>query len=221
MSEIVESKEQFLIRIRDRELRGCTCRRLRLHGLSLVGVDLSEVTFEQCDLDGMTLTGANLTRATFSRVDLRRTLVDRATLKRTTFTDCNLTEMDASRGLLEDVEFVRCDMDNAVFDHAYLGRCLFNPNRAYGLKLRGALLIRCRFSQDQGAPELTRAQFSSATLVETELPGACLLRADARNALLVKCNLHHVLLRDAVVDGSHLVGCVTAGADLPTGWSQS
>jgi uncharacterized protein YjbI with pentapeptide repeats len=105
-------------------------------------------------------------------IDLRWTLLDRSTLKRTTFTDCDITELNASRAMLEDVEFVRCDMDNAIFDHAYLGRCMFNPNRAYGLKLRSALLIRCRFSQDQGAPELTRTQFSSATIVADRAAGA-------------------------------------------------
>ena len=31
-----------------------------------------------------------------------------------------------------------------------------------------------------------------------------------------KCNLHHVLLRDAVTDNSVLVGCVTSGAELPS-----
>jgi uncharacterized protein YjbI with pentapeptide repeats len=106
-------------------------------------------------------------------------------------------------------------MDNACFDHAYLGSCLLNPNRAYGIKLRGALLIRCRVSQEQGAPELTRAQLGTATLVETDLSGASMMRSDLSSALLVKCNLHHVLLRDAQVDSSRFVGCVTSGAELP------
>ena len=38
--------------------------------------------------------------------------------------------------VLQTPGVLRCDMDNAIFDHAYLGQCLFNVNRAYGLKLR-------------------------------------------------------------------------------------
>lgn len=215
MSEIIESKEQFLIRIREREQRGCTFKRLRLSGVNVVGVDFTDVTFDSCDLDGMTLTGANLTRTNFTRVDLRRTLIDRALLKRTMFTDCNLTEMNLNHSQLEDVEFVRCDMDNVVFDNAYLGSCLFNVNRAYGLKLRNAVLIRCRFSQERAAPELTRAQLSSAVIIDSDFGGSCLLRADLAKALLVKCNLHHVLLRDAIHDSTSIIGCATSGAELP------
>ena len=151
MSETVESKELLLIKFRDRELRGCTFRKLRLSGMQLVGADFSDCTFDSCDMDGMTLTGVNLSRATFTRVDLRRAQLDRGLLKRTQFTDCNLTEVDMQRALLDEVRFERCDMDNAVFDHAYLGNCSLQPSRAYGLKLRQAVLIRCRFSADRGA----------------------------------------------------------------------
>jgi uncharacterized protein YjbI with pentapeptide repeats len=221
MSEIVESKEQFLIRIREREQRGCTFKKLRLSGVNVVGVDFTDVTFDSCDLDGMTLTGANLTRTVFTRVDLRKTLIDRGLLKRTMFTDCNLTELNLNHAQLEDVEFVRCDMDNVVFDSAYLGGCLFNVNRAYGLKLRNALLIRCRFSQERSAPELTRAQLAGAVVIESDFGGSCLLRADLKQALLIKSNLHHVLLRDAQFDSTSLVGCVTSGADLPGGLSST
>jgi hypothetical protein len=48
MADVVESKEQVLIRFRDKELRGCTIKKLWLQGISLVGADLSDVTFEDC-----------------------------------------------------------------------------------------------------------------------------------------------------------------------------
>jgi uncharacterized protein YjbI with pentapeptide repeats len=106
-------------------------------------------------------------------------------------------------------------MDNTLLDHAYLGSCQFHPNRAYGLKLRGAVLIRCKFTAEHGPPELTRAQLRAATVIESNLEGVCLIRADFTHAILLKCNLHHAQLRDAVVDKASLVGCVTLGAELP------
>ena len=72
-----------------------------------------------------------------------------------------------------------------------------------------------------GAPELTRAQLSSTVVVETELPGALMMRADFGQALMVKCNLHHAILRDAQVGQANFVACVTTGAELPPGLSSS
>lgn len=221
MSEIVESKELLLIKFRDRELRGCTFRRMRLSTMQLIGADFTDCTFDSCDMDGMTLTGANFTRATFNRVDLRRVRADRGLFKRTQFNDCNLTELDAQHALFEDTQFERCDMDNAIFDHAYLGGCTFHPNRAYGLKLRQAVLIRCRFAVERGATELTRAQLGSAVVIDCDFPGACLLRADFQQALLVKNNFQAALLRDAQTDRAGLVACNLQSADLPPGWASA
>lgn len=93
MSDVIESKEQLLIRYRDKELRGCTIKKLWLQGVSLIGADLSDVTFEDCSLDESNLTGATLNRTKFLRTSARSTNMTSATLNRAVFTDCNLTEL--------------------------------------------------------------------------------------------------------------------------------
>ena len=80
MADVVESKEQVLIRFRDKELRGCTIKKLWLQGISLVGADLSDVTFEDCSLDEVNLTGAQLHRTKFLRTSARSTNMTSATL---------------------------------------------------------------------------------------------------------------------------------------------
>jgi len=216
MADLVESKEQVLIRYRDKELRGCTLKKLWLHGISLIGADLSDVSFEDCCIDEANFTGATMARTKFQRTSARSANMTSATLNRASFTDCNLTELCLEKALVEGVEFSRCDMDNLRADRSYFGNCTLFPNRAYGIKFRGATLIKLKVSVENGTPELIRAQLSDATVIESELAQTNLLRADLRRALLVKCNLHRALLRDAVVDQCTLVQCVTMGAELPT-----
>ena len=134
MSDVIESKEQLLIRYRDKELRGCTIKKLWLQGVSLIGADLSDVTFEDCSLDESNLTGATLNRTKFLRTSARSTNMTSATLNRAVFTDCNLTELCLEKALVEGTEFKRCDMDNLHADKAYFGNCSLFPNRAYGIK---------------------------------------------------------------------------------------
>ncbi|HMU39401.1 MAG TPA: pentapeptide repeat-containing protein [Pseudomonadota bacterium] len=216
MADVVESKEQVLIRYRDKELRGCTIKRLWLQGISLIGADLTDVTFEDCSLDEANFTGATFVRTKFNRTSARCTNMTSATLTRAVFSDCNLTELCLEKALVEGVEFGRCDMDNLRADRAYLGNCSLFPNRAYGIKLRGATVIKMKVSVENGAPEMIRAQFTDATVIESEFASTNLLRADLRRALLVRCNLHRALLRDATIEQTTLVGCDTLGAELPT-----
>ena len=109
MADVVESKEQVLIRFRDKELRGCTIKKLWLQGISLVGADLSDVTFEDCSLDEVNLTGAQLHRTKFLRTSARSANMTSATLLRASFSDCNLTELCLEKAHCEGVEFNRCD----------------------------------------------------------------------------------------------------------------
>ena len=216
MADVVESKEQVLIRFRDKELRGCTIKKLWLQGISLVGADLSDVTFGDCSIAEVDLAGAQLHRSKVLRTGARSTYMTSATLVRASFSDCNLTELCLEKAHCEGVEFNRCDMDNLRADRSYFGNCTLFPTRAYGIKFRGATLIKLKVSVENGSPELIRAQLSDATVIDCELAQTNLLRADLRRALLVKCNLHRALLRDAVVDQCTLVQCVTMGAELPT-----
>jgi uncharacterized protein YjbI with pentapeptide repeats len=52
----------------------------------------------------------------------------------------------------EGVEFNRCDMDNLRADRSYFGNCTLFPNRAYGIKFRGATLIKLKVSVENGSP---------------------------------------------------------------------
>ena len=170
MADVVESKEQVLIRFRDKELRGCTIKKLWLQGISLVGADLSDVTFEDCSLDEVNLTGAQLHRTKFLRTSARSTNMTSATLVRASFSDCNLTELCLEKAHCEGVEFNRCDMDNLRADRSYFGNCTLFPNRAYGIKFRGATLIKLKVSVENGSPELIRAQLSDATVIDCSWP---------------------------------------------------
>jgi glutamate dehydrogenase/leucine dehydrogenase len=88
---------------------------------------------------------------------------------------------------------------------------------AYGARLDGATLVRCRFSDPRPntAVELTRASLKAAVLLDCDLGGANLYRADLAGTVFVRCNLEGATLTGADATGAHLIDCRTIGADLP------
>jgi uncharacterized protein YjbI with pentapeptide repeats len=54
-------------------------------------------------------------------------------------------------------------------------------------------------------------------LIDCDLRGANLFRADFSGALVLRCHFGGASLTGAVVERAHFVGCEFGGADLPDG----
>jgi uncharacterized protein YjbI with pentapeptide repeats len=120
---------------------------------------------------------------------------------------------------LERIDVSSTQLGNLDLERAKLVSCRFVGCNAYGIKLKGAVVIKCSFASAQPnmPAELTRANLASAALIDCDFRGANLYRADLRGALLVRCNLSTASLTGALVDGVHFIGCDLSGADLPEG----
>jgi len=217
--QIIESGEVLRHLARDRALRGHTYRNLSLPGLRIERGDFANATFERVTMQDAELDRADLSRVTFRQSDLRRGHLPGVLLARSTLTDCDLTEVVLVDGILEHNDWHRVQLANVDLTGAKLVACRFLGCNTYGMKAPHAVLIRCTFHDPapNAAAELTRANFSNATLIECQLSGANLIRANFSNALVVRCNFAGAILTGAQVEGAKFVGCNFTGTDLPDG----
>jgi uncharacterized protein YjbI with pentapeptide repeats len=134
-----------------------------------------------------------------------------------TLEDCDLTEGVMSGAHGERVAIVRGSLANLDAGGARLVDLSVSEANCYGLRLNGAVLLRCRFTDPRPntAIELTRVDLRGAVLIDCDLGGANLYRADLTGALLVRCNLEGATLTGSEAVGTRLVACRTLGADLP------
>ncbi len=214
---VIESREQVRILLEEGGLRGRAVQGFDCAGLRMAPAVLDDTRFERMALSGSHFARADLGRTSFLRVDLRQARFEEAVLVDARFEDTDLTEASLVEAHMERISFLRGTLANVDASGARWVDVGCVETQLYGIRLVGATLIRCRFSDPRPntAVELTRAKLSGAVLIDCNLSGANLYRADLAGALFVRCDLSGATLTGAEATGARLVGCQTIGADLP------
>ena len=129
--------------------------------------------------------------------------------------NCELIESDFSGARWSRTEVFETPLMNVVLDGAHvLDTHLSDSSLSYG-RFRGATLMRVRCTGvTAGSPEMTRADFSRALLMDVHLAGANLYGASFAGACLVRVNLRGCNLVDADFRGVTMVETDLSGADL-------
>jgi uncharacterized protein YjbI with pentapeptide repeats len=173
--------KQYLIDLRDRDLRGALLdrailkkadlRSAQLQGASLYGAQLQGASLFRAQLQGASLDGAQLQGASLFRAQLQGASLDKAELQ------------GAS---LESAELQGASLDKAELQSASL-----NYAQLQGASLDGAQL--------QGA-SLDKAELQGASLDFAQLQGASLEKAKLQGASLTGAFLWRAQLNDSVVE---------------------
>lgn len=187
-------------------------------------------------LAGVSQPGAVLTACDLSRVDLGQARLEGASLR-----EARLVATRALNAAFDGADFAEATLLGARLDRASLRgarlerlratRCELRQASLQGAVATGAWFDACAFD----AADLTRADLSHASLVECGLEGASLASArlcgakllrmdlreadgvalaDLRGAVLTRCALSGLDLRELAGAGLRLQRCELAGADL-------
>lgn len=177
---------------------------VRLRGLHLRDVDLSNRALREADLQGADLGGVDFQRADLGRADLRRASLARANLR-----GCNLRGADLRGADLEGAVLAESELQGSRYDGETQWPKGFDattsgavgPGARPGIvDLRGADLRKA---------SLADANLQGGKLSDANLGGGNLRGINARDADLSKASL-----RDADLRGADLRGVDLRGADL-------
>lgn len=199
------------------------------------GTALSACEVRRCDLSDLTLPspsllGVRMVHVGLARSRLRQAVVERTTLQGTAMRGadwrgcrlvdvgvlhCELIETEFAGSRWRRVEVFETTFMNASFDGAHLLDSAWSDSPASYARFQGATLMRVRFGGGgPGQPEMTRADFARALLMDVSLAGANLYGASFAGACLVRVDLRGANLVDADFRGAVLVGTDLSGADL-------
>ena len=161
---------------------------------------LDTVTFlQQTRLAGTTFTGARLARVVWLDCVLDAVAYERAHLTRCAWVQSQCERpADWARAELTMCCAVETDLDGAVFTAAVLRECNLRDTVLAGADFAAATLQRCDFSQaDLGGANLAGARADESLFIRTSFAGATLIDADLKGALLHKADLAPADLRGA------------------------
>lgn len=143
------------------DVAGSVLRTLRLAGVDVDRLLMTDTRLEGCDLSGARFGEATLTRVEFRDCRLSRVVLAGAHLRDVRFTDCKLDDADFRMARGDPVEFSGSDLRAADFGSAHL---------------TGGRLLDCDLTGAEfGGADLTGARLHGSTLAG--IKGAASLRA--------------------------------------------
>jgi uncharacterized protein YjbI with pentapeptide repeats len=177
-----------------------------LYNVSLWGLDLSKVDFNNANLSHAYLSYANLSQADFSNTNLLEANLSNANLSEPNLSNANLLEANLEGANLSGANFsgaeiIIANLSNANLTRANLIGAKLGLTNLRNANLRGANLV--------GA-DLTKVNLIDANLCEANLEGAYLEGAELIRTNLIRANFKKAcLFRTQVLDADFSSGNLT------------
>jgi len=186
-----------------------------LSGLNLDNMDLSGSIFDDANLQLTSLVGANLTGVSFIGSQLSGAILVNATLHAADFNKAIMTNTHLGGADILNCDFSDADLTAEVLSTVSLGGSKFVGAILVGAALDYSDLTGCDLSK----ANLSQAKLQSAKLDKTTLDGTVLIGADLTHASLQnvkgdKSNLSRAIVRLVNLNGAILTMTNMRGAQL-------
>jgi uncharacterized protein YjbI with pentapeptide repeats len=188
---------------------------VRLGGVNLSQIDLSEANLRGADLCGVNLSGANLDKIDLNEANLREANLTGASLSRSNLSNArlgqaNLENADIHSSNLRGADLSDAKMRRADLDHANLSDANLSDADLWLAKLSYATLTNV---VARGA-HISEANGENANLVGADLSNAYLGKINLTEADLSSADLSGAQLFDAILRGANFTNAELDGAEL-------
>lgn len=240
----MKNKSEFIKKIQN----GYSCKNLSLTGFDLShsnlcgadfrGADLSNANFSYCNLSGAKFQNSNLRNANFSHaiiagatmVIARISGIPIGNVNHTYFRSAALAGADFSLSKLEKADFVDSELQNCIFEGAFIRECEFGRTRLGKTNFTNCEIQNCDMSNisahmlSASKCSFLNCTFPSADLTETDFINCEFNNCQLSSAMLVDSKFRHVRLTECDFTGiygirmemvcNHLMGVVFNKATL-------
>lgn len=174
----------FVANLVGSQLDGSDFRYRTIKGINLSNADLGGSRFANADMTNTNLSGANLASSIFRNNDLTSVNLNNADLQSAQINSSNLTNQDLRSNNLSNTQFIGSNLTGVNFSNKVVN---------YSIIFHTSNLTSANFSSfdNSGAPgltffgsNLTQTNFTGATLIGSEFPGAIGSQTNFTNANL-------------------------------------
>lgn len=182
------------------------CRQTDFSGANLTETQLEDALFEGCDFSHATLKTLLLRQVGISRCRFHR-----AALEECIVMNLTLPQLDFSHARLHKTVFQQCELQAVIFNGAWLESCNWVESKLPQAQFKAATLLTCAAVM---ASDLSGADFSEATLKESNLRQALLTQANFRLAKLENSDLSEADCQRADFTRANLMGSLLIRTDF-------
>jgi uncharacterized protein YjbI with pentapeptide repeats len=179
----------------------------RLAGLSLAGLNLSELDFSALDLTGTDFRECNLTGAKFNGSNLTEALLQGAALDRV-----SAVKADFTRANLTEIKAKGADFSQSLFPSADLSLSDLSQANLTDIKAKQAAFTSTIFPASLKGVNLTLSAFRKVSL-----KGVNLEQSDLSQADFTCCDLSEASLKQANLTGASMVETLLQNTDFSGG----